>query len=191
MQQLDRLPPRSRVAFAASCTQRMTEACQRYLGQTGRNDRATTCDAALDYVWNHVLMTPEKDSIDRLLAEVMVLIPDQDAPGWTPLTAYAEDGLAALAYCVQCLQSMDSQHAAWAARRVYEAMDCFVSCRDYKSTDGPQDDMRTLGDSVVQAELKRQARDIDDLGDAGKSLSQEFLDKLRGRSAAEQAIDLA
>jgi hypothetical protein len=51
--------------------------------------------------------------------------------------------------------------------------------------------MRTLGDSVVQAELKRQARDIDDLGDAGKSLSQEFLDKLRGRSAAEQAIDLA
>ena len=118
-------------------------------------------------------------------------LPDQDAPGWTPLTAYAEDALSALAYCLQCLRSPDAQEAAWAARRVYEALDYFVTTRDNISPDEPGGDVRVLGDSVIQAELERQARDITDLSRAGDSLPQELLDNLRQRSLVEQAISIA
>lgn len=81
----------------------------------------------------------------------MALIPDQDAPGWTPLTAYGEDGLSVLAYCVSCLQSEEAQDAAWAARRVYEALDYFVTNRDEFSPNDSAADTRVLSDSVVQA----------------------------------------
>ena len=39
---LDRLPPRSRVAFAASCAQRLTDVCHRFLarGAGGTIERA-------------------------------------------------------------------------------------------------------------------------------------------------------
>ncbi|MEX0677019.1 MAG: DUF416 family protein [Pirellulales bacterium] len=188
---LDRLPPRSRVAFAASCAQRLADVYHRFLANSGRNDRSAACDAALDYAWTHILTSPEVATTDRLLAEVMALIPDQDAPGWTPLTAYAEDALSALAYCLQCLQSADAQEAAWAARRVYEALDYFVTSRDNISPSEPGAEMRVLGDSVIQAELERQARDIADLSSAGDSLLRELLDNLRQRSAAEQAITIA
>ena len=138
----------------------------------------------------HILTSPKEVTTDRLLAQVIGLIPDQDAPGWTPLTAYAEDALSALAYSLQCLRSADAQEAVWAARRVYEALDYFVTTRDNISPDEPGGEQRVIGDSGIQAELQRQARDISDLMVAGDSLSQELLDNLRRRSVANQAISV-
>ena len=115
-QKLDRLPARSRIAFAACCAQRTSAICHRYLSQSNPN-RAATLDAAMGYAWDHILSASQRATTDRMLESVMSLIPDQDAPGWTPLTAYAEDALSALAYCLQCVQSGDTQEATWAARR--------------------------------------------------------------------------
>ncbi len=187
-QQLDRLPPRSRVAFAACCAQRMMDVCHRFLACSRQNDRTGTCDAALDHVWTHILDASEMTVTERLLTKIIALIPDQDAPGWTPLTAYAEDGLSALAYCLRCVRSADSQDATWAARRVYEALDCLVTNSDNSSPDGPTDEARVVSEPLIQAELERQVRDLADLSAAGDSLSQQLLDRLRKRSAQEQAI---
>jgi uncharacterized protein YjaG (DUF416 family) len=188
MRDLDRLPPRSRLAFAASCAQRLVDVYHRFLAQRGQSDRAADCDSALEYVWSHILTPSEGATAKQLLADIVALIPDQDAPGWTPLTAYGEDALSALAYCVSCLQSGDPQEAAWAARRVYEALDYFVTNRDNVTPGDSGAETRVLSDSMIQAELERQARDIDDLSHLGDTLSEEFLDDLRQRSAREQAI---
>lgn len=165
---LNHLPPRSRVAFAASCAQRLTNVYRCYLAQVGQPGRAVDCDRALDYVWSRILLPSQETVTKQLLADVMALIPDQDAPGWTPLTAYGEDGLSALAYCVSCLQSEEAQDAAWAARRVYEALDYFVTNRDEFSPNDSAADTRVLSDSVVQAELNRQARDLNELSVFGQ-----------------------
>jgi hypothetical protein len=71
---------------------------------------------------------------------------------------------------------------------VYEALDYFVTMRDNVSPDEPERETRILGDSIVQTELRRQARDIVDLTAAGTALSQPLLDRLRQRSTAEQAL---
>jgi hypothetical protein len=187
-QELDRVPPRSRAAFAACCAQRTSAICRRFLVQSGSNDRTSVFDSAIDYAWNHILDTPHAATTDQMLASVMALIPDQDAPGWTPLTAYAEDGLSSLAYCLRCLKSGESQEAVWAAGRPYEALDYFVTVRDNISPDGQASEARILGDPVIQAELARQARDIAELSAIGDSLGRPLLDELRRRSESEQVI---
>jgi uncharacterized protein YjaG (DUF416 family) len=190
-QGLDRLPPRSRVAFAASCAQRLASVYHRYAAQSGQADRGDLFDDALAYVWTHLWTTPNKPTIDRLLADVMALIPDEDAPGWTPMTPCAEDATSALAYCLRCLQSGDAQEATWAAGRVYEALDHFVTSRDDISPSEPGGEARILGDSVIQTELERQARDIAELRSVGDSQSRTLFDNLRQRSVVEQAIAVA
>lgn len=187
-QDLGRLHPRSRVAFAASCAQRLSDAYRRFLANSGRTDRADFCDEAINYAWNHILLLPEKATADRLVAEVMALIPDEDAPGWTPWTASGDDALSALAYCLRCLQSLDPQDAAWAARRVYEALDYFVTTRDSISPSDPGMEIVILSDPAIQAEFERQARDKGDLISAGDFLTQQLLDNLRQRSTKQQAI---
>ena len=160
---LSRLPPSARVAFAAACAQRLANVYQTFLGQ---DDRADKCNDAIEYASAHILTDSDEAITEQLITGVMALIPDQDAPGWTPLTAYAEDALSSLAYCLQCLKTSDPQFAVWAARRVYEALDFFVTTRDHISPDNTADERRILGDSFVQAELARQTRDLSDLNSA-------------------------
>jgi hypothetical protein len=119
---------------------------------------------------------------------VIALIPDQDAPGWTPLTAYAEDALSALAYSLQNLQNEDSQLAVWVAQRAYDSLDFLVTTRDHVDPNDRQAEARALADPLIQAEFARQARDIADITRAANGLSQALLDDLRARSIAEQAI---
>ncbi len=189
--QLDRLPPQARVAFAASCAQRLASVYRTFVGKVAPVDGANLFDQGPSYVWAHILATPEEATTAQLLANVMAVIPDDDAPDWTPLTPYAEDALAALAYCLRCLQSADVQVAACAARRVYEALDYFVISRDDVSPSDLGAETRVLSDPAIQAELERQARDFADLSSQGNSLSRELIDNLRRRSMAEQAITIA
>jgi uncharacterized protein YjaG (DUF416 family) len=189
--ELEQLPPRSRVAFAASCAQRLASVYHDFVAISDQADRTNLFGDALNYIWTHILITPEKAATGRILADVMALIPDEDAPGWTPLTPFAEDALSAVAYCLRCLQSGDAQEAVWAAQRLFDALDTFLTNRDDIAPSEPESELRILRDPVTQAELERQARDIADLRSAGDSLSQELLDRLRQRSVAEQALTMA
>lgn len=186
-QALEQMPVCSRVAFAASCAQRLVSVYHRYLAQIEQAGRASDCDRGLEYVWAHILTVPQTDVVQLMLADVMSLIPDQDAPGWTPLTAYGEDSLAALAYCLSSLLSGDSQEAVWAAVRVYEALDYFVDLRD--RDDASFTEARVLADPLIQTEFARQARDLEELRQLGDALTQAFLDDLQRRSAQEQSFD--
>jgi hypothetical protein len=188
-EELSQLPPSSRVAFAASCAQRLVSVYHEYVAQTDPPSGARL-DHALEYVWTHLLTCPNEERTQRVLADVMALIPDEETPGWTPLTPYAEDATSALAYSLRCLLSGDAQEAAWAARRVYEALDEFVVSRDDISPSDPGAEYGILRDPVIQAELERQKRDISDLRSAGKSPSPRLIECLRVRSFAEQVIVL-
>ena len=85
--ELDRLPRQSRVAFAASCTQRLARVCTIVMANNGSTDNANAFDQAMTYIWTHILATHENATTGQMLSMIMELIPDDDSPAWTPLAA--------------------------------------------------------------------------------------------------------
>jgi len=87
---------------------------------------------------------------------------EEDRP-WVPEKDYAEDAVAAAAYALRCRENGSSQEAAWASRRAYEALDSYVIERNDPDLQTDQGETQVLTDPLVQAELARQHRDLDEL----------------------------
>ena len=119
----------------------------------------------LDRLWRE-LEVPflSRKEIEECIAAIAALVRDEDDEPWDPDEVPWQDGIAALAYSFRCLATGSSQEAAWAARRVYEALDCYVTQRDSTDVSSAEGERRVLADPLVQAELIRQQRDLDALG---------------------------
>jgi uncharacterized protein YjaG (DUF416 family) len=163
LSRLTALPSQLRVAFAAACAQRLLPAYERYRvrsNSAGANEVATM----LERIWRDLAGDPvSPEELQGFVDRAMAIIPREDADEWLPGQAAAEDAAAALAYVVRCRQNGEAQEAVWAARRVYEALDHFVIERDDVDTNLPGAEDRVLTDPLIQAELDRQHRDIDEL----------------------------
>ena len=114
----------------------------------------------------------------------MALIPGEDRGPWMPEQAYAEDAASALAYALSCCQTGDSQEAAWAARRAYEAVDQFVVRQHNLDTEARRDEMRVLSYPTIQRELERQDQDLECLSGAVED-EAELLRRVRDRAKAD------
>lgn len=160
---LTALPSKLRVVFAAACAQRLLPAYERYSGRR-HSTEANEVAAMLERIWRDLGGDPVgAEELQRLVDHAMAIIPREDTNEWVPEQAAAEDAAAALAYALRCRQNGEAQEAAWAARRVYEALDHFVIERDDVDTNVPGAEDRVLSDPLIQAELERQHRDIDEL----------------------------
>jgi len=179
---LARGPLPLRTAFAAACAERLLPAYEEYCRQTGRGD-PTVLAGILDRVWAALLgaeMSAEqiRGEIDRC----MPLIPEEDDEPWVDEQAYADDAASAVAYTLRALETGKTQEAAWAARRAYEAVDHHVTHR--LAVEG---DEHVLAHPVVQGELARQRRDLDELVD-GTAVATDLIARLRDRARAEASI---
>jgi uncharacterized protein YjaG (DUF416 family) len=181
---LERLPPPFRVVFAAASAERLLPAYTNFSRRTGRGD-AKTLTAVLERLWldmqgNRMDSRQMEENVDVSLR----LIPEEDSGPWTPEQAWAEDAAAAVAYAMRCRQSGRSQEAAWAARCAYEALDDFVIDREGIDTSEAGAEERVLSHPLVQAELLRQRRDIDELLAAQWDVAR-VARQMRQRSQAE------
>ena len=174
---LARVSLKRRVAFAASCAERLFPAYAEFCCRAARGDRAALADV-LQQVWQHLL--DDKMSVDQVrlaLSRCMALIPgEKDAP-WVDEQAYADDAASAIAYTLRALESGDPQEPAWAARRAYDAADHHVIHRL-----GIEGESQALAHPIVQRELSRQHRDLDELLDAreeSRGLFVRFRDRAR------------
>jgi len=182
IRKLDQLDPVAKVSFAAACAERQIPGYIVFSNQTGRGDPDALI-AILERVWRDALGRKMTD--DEVLLELdrcMALIPKEDEAPWVNEQAYAEDAALAVAYALRARSRGESQEAAYAARVAYEALDHHVINRL-----GVDDDEGVLMHPVVQAELIRQHRDLDELrvDDAGLT---EAVSRLRDRARAEAAI---
>jgi hypothetical protein len=116
------------------------------------------------------------------------LIPQEDDSPWVMEQASAEDAGAAVAYAMRCRQSGQAQDAAWSARRAYEALDHYVINRENIDTNKPGAEERVLGHPVVQAELARQRRDLDEVLDLSDVDVRRIAARIRDRAVAEGAV---
>ena len=185
--ELERLPSPFRVVFAAASAERLLPAYVAFSRQTGRGD-APTLTAVLERLWldaqgNRMDARQVQENLDVSMS----LIPQEDSGPWVPGQAWAEDAAAAVAYALRCRQNGQSQEAAWAARRAYEALDHFVIGREGIDTNRAGAEEQVLSHPLVQAELLRQRRDLRELLAANQQDVVRVAQQMRQRAQAESA----
>ena len=180
--ELRELPPPYRVAFAAACAERLFPAYVTFCERAGRGDPGGLAEM-LRSVWTDLLGDkPDPARLRDELNRCMALIPGDDDEPWVEDQPYADDAASALAYTLGALQADDPQQAAWAARRAYEALDYQVThCL------GIEDEVQVAEHAIVQAELLRQRRDLDDLRTAN-GRSTEVIVRLRDRARRDAEV---
>ena len=159
--QLDRLPREHRAAFAASCAERLFSAYVRFSCEAGRAD-PKTLRAALDALWDDLTGKPLSElELRAMVKTCRALVPsEEDEP--SDKQPCAEDAVVALVYALEARVKQGSQEAAWSAQRAYEALDHFVMFDDSGVT-VTANEQRLLEHPLVQAELIRQKRDLEEL----------------------------
>jgi uncharacterized protein YjaG (DUF416 family) len=163
IRRLEQLSPTLRAVFAAACAERLLPAYFSFSEQTGKGDSSQLA-MILERLWADLQGNPMSTEEMRANLDVcMSLVPQEGEDLWVDEQVYAEDAAAALAYALRCRQSGESQEAAWAARRAYEAVDYYVINRVGIDVNQPGGEEQALSNDIVQTELVRQYRDIKDL----------------------------
>ena len=119
----------------------------------------------LDQLWRHLLEDRvSREELAELSRRAEALVPaSENADEWRPETALAENASAALAYALATAATGDSQTAVWCARQALEALDLYASERlEVRSYDAPTE-RAIAGYPLIQAELRRQAADLQEL----------------------------
>jgi hypothetical protein len=118
----------------------------------------------------------------------MALIPGEDDVPWIMEQAAGEDAVEAVVFALECRRNGTPEDAAWAAWHAYGALDHYVINHENIDPNEPGGEDRVLGHALVQAELGRQRRDIDELLAAGDEDVRQVAARFRERAAAEAAI---
>lgn len=182
--ELGRLTALLRAVFAAACAERLMPAYDEFSRQTDRGNPAKL-SAILSRLWEDLEgneMSPPQ--LQQNIDSCMELIPQEDDGPWVPAQAAAEDAAGALAYALRCRQSGDAQEAAWAARRAYEAVDHFVVNREGIDVNEAGSERAVLTDPIVQAELSRQRRDLNELRTGSTT---DVVERIKSRARSEAA----
>lgn len=185
---LDRLPLPSRLIFAATCAERSLPAYVTASHLTGKGD-AKTLAGLLARLWEDVVADPMTETeLQSNISICMKLIPQDYHEPWLIEQAAAEDASIAVVYALKCRQSGNSQDATWAAEHAYNVLDQLVIDRENVDLNALEAESRLLAHPLIQAELARQLRDIDELlGAAGEDVKQ-VAAKFRDRAKAEAKI---
>lgn len=162
MMKLDKLSRLDRAAFATACAGRLQEAYAKFAMRTGRGDSAAFT-AILGTLWNDLAGGKADSETDQLVEESMRLIPQEDENEWALDQAAAEDAGSALTYALRCRRSGSVMDAVWAARRAYEALDQYVINHENIDPNLPGSEVLVAAHGLIQAELKRQQRDLNEL----------------------------
>lgn len=160
---LMRLAPRLRVAFAAACTERLRPAYARHQQRTGAVSDEATAD--LEHIWRdceagEAAPAWAQGANERLRAATAHIDLTRKHPAYSASEAFA----LALQDSLDVHVSGYPLSAAVAAQRGYQVLEDLVFRRSEADIAQPGAFEAALrGDPLVQAELARQRRDLNDL----------------------------
>ena len=131
--------------------------------------------------------------LNTAIQACMKLIPTDDDGPWEYEKRLADHSASALAYALTCRKSGLAKEAGWAAERAYEAVmylcDNFAriipagKARLISRAQALAEIRRRTEEPVVQSELKRQQRDLEDL--LNKEVSWQHLNERSIQEAAQ------
>ena len=183
--ELDQLPLSLRVIFAASCAERLLPAYIASSGLTGNGD-PELLTRILMRLWEDI--AGERMTESELQSSVSIsmdLIPQDYHEPWFVEQASAEDASAAVFYALSCRQNGNSQEAMWSAQRACSAVDHFVTNRENIDLKPPGAVNQALEHPLIQAELARQRRDLDELLRVVDEDVRQIAARFRDRAKAE------
>jgi hypothetical protein len=188
VRELGELPKNLRAAFAASCAQRLLPGYMRYATDS-TNANMAALSQALANLWKDI----EEDradvaSLTKCHDLCLSLIPGDDK-GYVPGQEFAEDAAASVAFVTRVKLTGDSQEAAWAARRAYDALDHYVIERFNVDTAAPAAQLLIDSYPIVQSEFRRQQTDLVELrriaGNPG--CGRTVIERIRRRAESDSA----
>jgi len=181
---LEGVPPPLRVAFAAACAERQMPAYRAFASQSGLGD-AEALRRFLDDAWLNPAKSDEPE-FHRQLQDCLNLIPKEDTVNpWTEEATHAQDAGISLAHTLRTRISGEAEEAAWSAQVAYESLDNFVINRENIDTNLPDSEARVLSHPLVQAELARQQRDLDELRGVAPRNVRQVVAILRDRAKSD------
>jgi uncharacterized protein YjaG (DUF416 family) len=143
---------------------------------------------ALEDLWSNPALPEVHEKVyDQQLEKVIGLIPQEDEIGasWSEQASYALNSGLSLAYALRARLTGEPQEAAWAARVAYEALDNLIINREDIDTNKPGGEQKVISHPIVQTELGRQQRDLNELLDLSDKDVQEISFRFRDRARAE------
>lgn len=163
-ERLRRMSSLHQALFALCCAERLFQVYRLYCEETARGDVGFV-RSLLDRLWQ--LAEPQHSgAIQSLLVKCESLIPDEDVD-WVPLTALAENAVAAVAYVCRCQTTGNMENAVWAAVQGYEAVEYLARRLERIDFEAPGAERAVVETEYVQSELERQLRDLGELERAG------------------------
>ena len=185
LSKIEHLSRHDRTAFAGACAERMLRAYFKFSDRTGRGNPHKLREI-LTRLWSDLAGNAMSEAeAEAQIRETNDLIPCADDLPWVPEQPAAEDAAEAVAYALRSRQSGSSQEAVWAAYCAYEALDDFVINHEHIDTNIEGAHARVLAHPLIQAELLRQQRDLEEILRGTITLQQ-----LRERSKEEAAYFL-
>lgn len=182
IRKLNQLSGRSRAAFALLAAIRILPCYRCFALKTGAGD-PDRLQALAEVVWKGLLTPPSPEDLEAVSLTAEDLVPSEDSSWEAEVQPYAEDAAASVAYAAACLATGSSQEAAWAGRRVYEAVDYFSKNRLSSPASSAEEVVRINSHPWVQEELERQHQDLRDLARWESTGSPRgVLEKLREKS---------
>ena len=153
---------RSRAVFAIACATRLLPGYLDFCRDTGLGDPIWMSEI-VDRVWRG--LKGSEISVVDLHEEILYceqLVPGEDQDFGSSLQERADDAAAAVTYALRCRQDGSEESAAWASRRAIETLDRALADGNFAEY-ALDDEDRLQSRSLIQAELRRQKRDIDEL----------------------------
>ena len=182
--ELKRLARSLRVLFAAACAERQMASYCRFLRHSKR-EGSDPLISALEDVWSNPSKADEHE-LQRQLTICMGIIPHEDLiQPWSEEATYAQNAAMSVAYALRARISGEAQEAAWSARVAYESLDHFIISKTSINTNLPGAEQRVVSHPVIQAELSRQSRDIEELFSVRENGLTEIANQFRHRARAE------
>jgi Protein of unknown function (DUF416) len=146
-------------------------------------------EAVLDDLWANPSRPDNPQEIEELIEELMALIPQEDVTHgqWRQVVTNAQNAGMSAIYALRTKLSGKPQEAVWAARVAYEALDNLVINTEGIDTNNPGEEARVLSHPLVQAELDRQWRDLEDLASSARGTG-EVIERVRERAKADASV---
>lgn len=161
---LERLSPRLRAVFALLCAERLFRSATDYYAKMASQEWdfiSRLRSRAWESVEQDLIIFNTSQELDRFVA----LVPEESAVGngWTQEATNAQNAGMAFAYALRTLQTGDVQEAIWSAQVTYEALDNWVINHQCCNISTTGVEAIVLAHPLIQAELRRQRNDLNDL----------------------------
>lgn len=181
-QRLETLSAKQRIAFAASCCERLLPNYYAFAAME-KWGNAALLRKALDEVWGLLKgRIPSRDRVEQLIAECERVIPDTEDFCSASVSAALDAGVCIIETLHCCLDG-DAEHAVTVASQARDTVHMYVQARDDVSYSDPEWEQRIFNDPLMIEELEKQEQDLKDI-ESTCELTAEFLDRLRESSSA-------